>query len=376
MDFIDQIKAIFQQIEKIKAQIQNEQATKTAFIMPFIQALGYNVFNPMEVAPEFTADVPGLKGEKVDYAIIKDNKPIILMECKSCHENLENPKHSSQLHRYFNATDAKFGILTNGIIYRFYTDIDKVHIMDDKPFFEFNMLNFSDSDVNELKRFSKSIFDINELSDVAQNLLYTKEIKRIMAEQLSEPSPDFVRFFASKVYSGKMMATVVDKFTEITKRSLKDFVNERITDRLKSAIDLPEALIEIGTSEDSKNNAEGGTDKLSKEEQIVTTQKELEAFYIVKSILRESVDIGRIRYKDTISYFGINLDGNVKKTICRLYLNSNKKFIAIFDAEGKEIKTTISSLDDIYSVSQFLKDKVVYLTQGKSADELLQVEVI
>jgi predicted type IV restriction endonuclease len=375
MDFIDQIKAISQQIEKIKAQIQNEQATKTAFIMPFIQALGYNVFNPMEVAPEFTADVPGVKGEKVDYAIIKDNKPIILMECKSCHENLENPKHSSQLYRYFHVTDAKFSILTNGIIYRFYTDIDKSNIMDDKPFFEFNVLNFSDSDVNELKRFSKSTFDINELSDVAQNLLYTKEIKRIMAEQLSEPSPDFVKFFASKVYSGKMMATVVDKFTEITKRSLKDFINERITDRLKSAIDLPEASTERTTVENTKNT-ETGTNNLPKEEQILTTQEELEAFYLVKSILRENIDIGRVKYKDTVNYFGINLDGNVKKTICRLYLNSTKKSIAVLDAQGKEAKTKISSLDEIYSVAQFLKDKVSSLTQGKSADEFIQTEVI
>jgi predicted type IV restriction endonuclease len=374
MDFIDQIKAIYQQIEKLKDQIQNEQATKTAFIMPFIQALGYNVFNPMEVAPEFTADVPGVKGEKVDYAIIKDNKPIILMECKSCNENLENPKHSSQLHRYFHVTDAKFSILTNGIIYRFYTDIDKSNIMDDKAFFEFNMLNFSDSDVSELKRFSKSTFDINELSDVAQNLLYTKEIKRIMAEQLFEPSPDFVKFFASKVYSGKMMATVVDKFTEITKRSLKDFVNERITDRLKSAIDLPEFLTETGTSEDHKS-PEFGTEKLLKEEQIITTQEELEAFYLIKSILRESIELERIKYKDTINYFGINLDGKVTKTICRLYLNSNKKSIVILDTQGKESKIKISNLDEIYSLAQFLKDKVISLTKSKSPNESMQIEV-
>ncbi len=369
MDFIDQIKAIFQQIEKLKTQIPNEQATKTAFIMPFIQALGYNVFNPMEVAPEFTADVPGLKGEKVDYAIIKDNKPIILMECKSCNENLEKPKHSSQLYRYFHVTDAKFSILTNGIIYRFYTDIDKSNIMDDKPFFEFNMLNFSDSDVNELKRFSKSTFNINELSDVAQSLLYTKEIKRIMAEQLVEPSSDFVKFFACKVYSGRMMATVVDKFTEITKRSLKDFINERITDRLKSAIDLPEILPEITIPEDTKN-LECGTNNLPREDQIVTTQEELEAFYLVKSILRESVDIRRVKYKDTVNYLGINLDDNVKKTICRLYLNSNKKSIAVLNMEGKEVKTKISTLDEIYSVTQFLRDKAISLTQSKCADEV------
>lgn len=375
MDFIDQIKAISQQIEKLKAQIQNEQATKTAFIMPFIQALGYNVFNPMEVAPEFTADVPGVKGEKVDYAIIKDNKPIILMECKSCNENLEHPKHSSQLHRYFHVTEAKFSILTNGIIYRFYTDIEKSNVMDNKAFFEFNMLNFSDSDVNELKRFSKSTFDLNELSDVAQNLLYTKEIKRIMAEQLAEPSPDFVKFFASKVYSGTMRATVVDKFIEITKRSLKDFVNERITDRLKSAIDLPEISTEL-TTLDNSQITESTINELSKEEQIVTTQEELEAFYIVKSILRDSVDIKRIKYKDTISYFGINLDGKVTKTICRLYLNSTKKSIAVLDAQGKESKVKISNLDEIYSIAQFIKDKVISLTQGKSADESVQIEVI
>jgi predicted type IV restriction endonuclease len=375
MDFIDQVKAISQQIEKLKPQIQNEQATKAAFIMPFIQSLGYNVFNPMEVAPEFTADVPGLKGEKVDYAIIKDGKPIILIECKSCNENLEHPKHGSQLYRYFSVTDTRFAILTNGIFYRFYTDIDKSNIMDDKPFFELNLSNFSDSDIHELKRFSKSSFDLNELSDIAQNLLYTKEVKRIMAEQLAEPSPDFVKIFATKVYSGMMTAKVVEKFTEITKRSLKDFINERITDRLKSAIDLPENPTTLVTLDDAKVT-EGAIEPLSKEEQIVTTQEELEAFYIVKSILKDTIDLKRIKYKDTISYFGINLDGKVTKTICRVYLNGNKKCIAILDAEGKEAKTKISNIDEIYSLGQFLKDKVVYLTQGKSVSESVQTEKI
>ena len=112
---IDKLKEIAQKVETSRSQIQNEQATKTAFIMPFLQAWGYDVFNPMEVHPEYSADLTGLKGEKVDYAICLDNQPIILMECKSCHQNLEHPKHSSQLHRYFNATGANFGVLTNGI---------------------------------------------------------------------------------------------------------------------------------------------------------------------------------------------------------------------------------------------------------------------
>jgi hypothetical protein len=181
MDFIDQIKAIAQQIQNLKAKIATEEATKSAFIMPFINALGYNVFNPIEVCPEFTADVPGLKGEKVDYAILQESQPIILIECKWCGENLENPRHSSQLHRYFHATEAKFGVLTNGILYRFYTDIEKNNVMDEKPFFEFNLLDFNEFSVSELKHFSKLRFNPDELCDVARNLLYTKEIKRFMA---------------------------------------------------------------------------------------------------------------------------------------------------------------------------------------------------
>ena len=375
MDFIDQIKAISQQIQHLKTQIHNEQATKSAFIMPFIQALGYNVFNPVEVAPEFTADVAGLKGEKVDYAIMMDDQPIILIECKCCREDLEHPKHSSQLHRYFHVTDAKFSVLTNGIIYRFYTDIEKSHIMDNKPFFEFDMLNFSDSAVNELKRFSKASFDPDELGDVARNLLYTKETKRLMAEQLTNPSPEFVKFFASQVYAGKMMASVVEKFTEITKRSLKEFINERITDRLKSAIALPEEAPETAPLEENQDLG-NPTDAALEENSVITTEEELEGFYIIKAILREVVDVGRIQYKDTKSYFGINLDGKVTNTICRLRFLSTKKFISILNAAGEEAKKDFSKLDEIYGVAEILKDRVSYLTQGKYVDESPQAEVL
>lgn len=366
MDFIDQIKSISQQILKLREQIQTEEATKSAFVMPFINALGYNVFNPMEVCPEFTADVPGLKGEKVDYAIIMDNKPIILIECKWCGGNLENPKHNSQLHRYFHTTEAKFSVLTNGIIYRFYTDTEKPNIMDEKSFFEFNMLDFNDSNINELKRFSKSSFNSGELEDVARNLLYTKEIKRIMTEQLADPSPEFVKFFASQVYSGRLAASVMERFTEITKRSLKEFINERITERLAAAINTPE------TSTPSTEGQEIEPESSSDDEGIVTTEEELEAFHIVKAILREVVDVGRIEYKDTKSYFGVNLDGKATKTICRLRFFPSKKSIAIIDAEGKEAKKLLSTLDEIYGVAGILKDRARYLAQ----DEITQPEVV
>ncbi len=374
MDFIDRIKALSQQVNKLSSQIQNEQSTKTAFIMPFLQALGYDVFNPMEVNPEYTADLPGLKGEKVDYAICQEDKLIILIECKWCGANLEHPKHCSQLHRYFHATEATVGILTNGIIYRFYTDTEKDNVMDEKPFFEFSLLHFDESSVNELKRFSKSSFNSDELGDVAKNLLYTKEIKRLMAEQLTNPSPEFVKFFVGQVYSGVKTAAIIEKFTEITKCSLKEFINERITERLVSAINNGSETTDLPHLTEN-NQLEEIEPKLFEANKIVTTEEELEAFYLIKSILREGIDTSRIQYKDTKGYFGINLDGKVTKTLCRLRLSDKKKSISILDSEGKEAKTDIMILDEIYGVAAFLKDRVKYLTQDSYAGNSNQVEM-
>jgi hypothetical protein len=363
MDLIDKLKVIAQKVETSRSQIQNEQATKTAFIMPFLQAWGYDVFNPMEVHPEYSADLPGLRGEKVDYAICLDNKPIILMECKSCHQNLEHPKHSSQLHRYFHATEANFGVLTNGIIYRFYTDTDKDNIMDAKPFFEFNILNFDESSVNELKRFSKSSFNSDELEDVARNLLYTKEIKKVIAQQLNDPSPEFVKFFVSHVYSGVRTAAVIGKFTEITKRSLKEYINDIIKEKFEEVLEKPKPLPNPPDTTVEPEPEPKGTDG----DGINTTPEELEGFYIIKSILREEIAPARIQFRDTKSYFGINLDGKVTKTICRLRFHekTGKKSISIPDnvETGKEATTNIESLDEIYRVAEFLKSRIRYLTQ-------------
>lgn len=309
MDFIDQVKAISEQISKLRDQIKTEEATKSAFVMPLIQALGYNVFNPTEVCPEFIADAPGLKGEKVDYAIFRDGNPVIVFECKWCGEKLGHPKHGSQLYRYLSSTPAKFGVLTNGILYRFYTDLEKPNAMDSKPFLEFNMLDLQEPLIAELKSFSKSAFNPEELENVARTLMYTSEVKQIMAEQLANPEPDFVKFFAKKVYAGNMAQTVMDKFKEITKRSLNEFVRERITGTLQTALNVGE--------ETSSKFANGATSV-----GVITTEEELEGFRIVKAILREVIDVGRIKPKDTKSYFGILLDGNTWKNICRLHFNS------------------------------------------------------
>ncbi|HEU5375954.1 MAG TPA: type I restriction endonuclease, partial [Ktedonobacteraceae bacterium] len=195
MDFIEVLQNLSSKILKQKNLIQTEEATKNAFIMPFISALGYDVFDPSEVIPEFIADVGIKKGEKVDYAIKQDGKIIMLFECKGCNGVLDDG-HASQLYRYFSVTEARIAVLTDGIIYKFYTDIEQPNKMDSRPFMEFNMLDIQEPLVAELKRLTKQAFNLEAILTVASELKYTREIKHILNDQLNAPSEEFVRFLA------------------------------------------------------------------------------------------------------------------------------------------------------------------------------------
>jgi hypothetical protein len=341
MDFKDQIKQISDRVVKLKDQIQTEEATKNAFIMPFIQSLGYDVFNPTEVVPEFISDIGLKKGEKIDYAIMRDGKPSILIECKHWAQNLSI--HDGQLLRYFHVSKARFGILTNGIIYRFYTDLVAPNKMDEKPFLEFNITEIKDNQVEELKKFHKSYFDVDSILTTASELKFTIELKNLINQEFNNPTPEFVKHFAKQVYPSVITAKVLEQFTNLTKKSIQQYISELITDRFKSAI-VKE------TEADKEANAIAVTElPVEAASKVVTTDEELEAYMIVKSILRQKVAASRIHYRDAQSYFAILLDDNNRKSICRLYLGASKKLIGIFDDQKKEQKVELSSLDDIYN---------------------------
>jgi hypothetical protein len=348
MDFIDKVRELSARIPKQIELIQTEEATKHAFVMPFISALGYNVFDPTEVTPELCADVGVKKGEKVDYAILKDSKPIMLFECKAANSDLSKA-HASQLYRYFSVTDARFGVLTNGIVYWFYTDLEASNKMDGKPFFEFNMMDVREQDVEELKKFTKSAFDLDGIMTTASELKYTREIKRILIEQAQEPSEEFVRFFASQVYGGRMTQAVREQFTEMTRRAFRQFINDRIQDRLKTA--LATETTQATTEEQTTSAAEDAN-----EPKIITTPEEWEAYYIIKAILRESVAAERIAIRDQVTYCGILLDDNNRKPVVRLWFNNSQKYISLFDnAERKETKVPIAKLDELYKLTDRIK---------------------
>jgi predicted type IV restriction endonuclease len=352
MDFKDQIRQLGERTTKLKEQIATEEATKNAFIMPFIQALGYDVFNPIEVVPEYVADIGLKKGEKVDYSILKEGQPILLIECKHWAQKLDI--HDNQLARYFHVTKAKFAILTNGIKYRFYTDLVEQNIMDEKPFLEFDIAEIKEQQIEELKKFHKSYFDVNNIISSASELKYTNEIKSLLTTELKTPSEEFVRYFAQKVYPKKITANVLFQFSDLVKKSVHQVISDMITDRLKSAIDK-ENTQQQATSIPEENATSENADK---DKQIETTSIELESFFIVKSILRTLIDSNRITYRDAQSYFAILLDDNNRKTVCRIYLNTSKKYVGILDSAKKETKNEIQTLDDIYTFSEQLRATV------------------
>lgn len=347
MDFKDQIKQLATRIDKIKDSISTEEATKNAFIMPFIQALGYDVFDPTEVVPELDCDLVKKRGEKIDYAIQKDGETIMLFECKHWQQNLN--LHETQLQRYFTASKARFGVLTNGIEYRFYSDLSKPNLMDTTPFLVVNMGKLKDDQITSLRQFHKSYFNLDDILSTASELKYMSELKAVIRDEFQGPSDDMVRLLAKRVYEGMVTQKVIEQFRELVKRSLADHVNDSITDRLNIAMATTSNVPEQVTQAEQPNEEPKPT-----EPKIITTEEELEGFYIVKSILRDTLPAERIAYRDAQSYFAILVDDNNRKAIVRLYFNSTNKRIGIIKGDRNEAKYPINTLDDIYTHAEEL----------------------
>ncbi|MFL0806984.1 MAG: type I restriction enzyme HsdR N-terminal domain-containing protein [Oceanobacter sp.] len=353
MDFVERLQSLSKKIEQVSGNLATEEATKNALVMPFLHSvLGYDVFNPDEVIPEFTADAGTKKGEKVDYALVKNGEIQILIECKKYGEKL-TAKHASQLFRYFSVTSSRLAILTNGSEYQVFTDLDAPNKMDEKPFLILDLEDLDEHLIPELKKLTKSSFDVESVVGAAGELKYLSQIKRILEDQFSEPEEEFVRFFASRVYDGVLTAKVKNQFSGITAKALAQFLNDSINDRLKSAIDST-VQHSISDSDIEENTAD------EPESKIVTTEEELEGFNIVRAVLRQKLPVDRISHRDTQSYFGVLLDDNNRKPLCRLHFNAKQKYIGIFDDGKKETRHPIDSVEGIFDFCDQLLNTVDY----------------
>lgn len=327
--FGEELKKLGKRVEKIKNNINTEEATKTSLVMPFFQILGYDIFDPTEFVPEFTADVGIKKGEKVDYAIMLNSQPVILIEAKAINEQLT--KHDSQLFRYFGTTTSKFGILTNGEEYKFFTDLEEQNKMDITPFLIVNISNIKDSQIPEVAKFHKDNFDIENIVSTASELKYLNNLKIFLNDQMNTPSEEFTKYLVGEIYDGVKTKSTLDKFKPIIKKGLAQFINERVNEKLSAA---------LNTSAAAKEEI---IEPIQSEPEIITTAEEMETFTIVKIILKDTIQIDRLYYRDNKSYFNILLDDNIRKWIVRVFVYDNKIKMVLNDSNktSYEISTPV-----------------------------------
>lgn len=347
MDLIDKLTDLAGRIQRQKNAVFTEEAAKTAFVLPFLQSLGYDVFNPLEVVPELTADHGVKKGEKVDYAITQNGKIVILIECKPIGADLA-AKHAGQLFRYFSVTEARFGVLTDGIRYLFFSDLEKENRMDDRPFFEFNLSQFGENQVEELKKFTKTAFDLDTIISTASNMKYHRALIAEFKTEFESPSEELVRLFTARVFPGRFTQQVREQFTGLCLRAMRDYLREQVNDRLKSALETDKK--DETQNLPSESIAEGS----KSQDDIETTPEEWEAYRIIQAIGTEIVDPERIAIRDAKSYCAILFDNNNRRTICRLYFGKAKKSVSIFLPEGEKT-FPLEKLSSLYQTKEQIK---------------------
>lgn len=252
--------------------------------------------------------------------------------------------------RYFHTTEAKFALLTNGIDYRFYTDLVTPNKMDDKPFFEFKITDIKENEVAELKKFHKSYFNVDNITNTASELKYLNHIKHLLQQDFTDPSDEFVKYFAKKVYPSTITQKVLEQFKAITVKACAVYVSDIINDKLKTVLQgsgVKETIADkpVEPPVVNETNSQDG---------IVTTEEEIMGYMIVKSILAEIVDIKRVVMRDALSYCAILLDDNNRKPICRFYFNTKKLSVGIMNADKNFVKYEITAPEDIYGLKEHL----------------------
>lgn len=350
MTFKDDVADLARRAISAQAIAQTEEATKNAIVMPFLRVLGFDVFDPAQVIPEYVADVGLKKGEKIDYAVKIGDRIEYLVEAKSVSVSLRDAQYS-QLFRYFHTSDANIGILTNGLQIWFFTDLEAPNKMDANPFFKFDLLAYDENDLRELEKFHKTQFSIENIKAAASTLKYLRGAMAFIERQWANPDEDFVRMIARQFYEGQLRTSVIESFKPIVKRAFDDLFRQRALKRIDVAFDG-------GTTEEALEAVD--------ENKVETTEEELQAFMIVRAIAAEVAPVSRIAIRDGQSYCAILFDDNNRKPIIRLHFNGKKKFVTVFGADKEGVRHDIERVEDVYGHRSAIFDTVSRYVEGSA----------
>ncbi len=396
---IEKLRSVADQILSRISSVKNkgEEATKQALILPMLDALGYDIWNPDEVCPEYEADFVTKKTgqkEKVDIAILNNKVPIIFIEIKSADTILDG--HEGQLARYFNSIpQVALGVLTNGLEWRFFTDTRQQNIMDPAPF-HVTKLDALDQGLEVMLRFSKPSFCANAIRDYATELLYTASISDFLRNEIDlrdrEPSESFIRWILKsengKIYDGVVNQNVVERFKPIVKNGLTKVIRE-IVRRSVNAMDVEAATalempISAVMEKDKEKTENAQTEETDTENtRIHTTENELKLFEIAKTMFMKSgldnkliYDAGarkevpiELGYKDTTGYFGIFMNKS-SWWVIRANIEARKQPWIGFNIERSIFLQNIPQGMEVLDAHPFAECRLLIL----SPDDLMKCE--
>lgn len=340
MGFKDDFERLITQVSQRKQHCGgNEEATKQALILPFLQVLGYDIYNPTELVPEYKAG--WANKEKVDYAVFIDEKPAIFIEAKAFGEKLIN--YDAQLAKYFNSTpDVKIAIITDGITYKFFTDGQQLNIMSEDPLFEFNIEELKKQDYEVLDRLRKDNFEVDSIITEAENLFYLNGFMKRLKQNFNNPGEDFIKFVASDIYPSRMTSKALERLQPLVKQAVSTTLVAMVSKGLTHSID----------EEDSEDDAPASEEGSKNESKIKTTEQELEAYNAIVQIIEgEFGSEHEINYKDTQSYFSVQMQ-KPSRWFCRLHFNNLKRIYVAFRIPEEAAKALVDpSIVETYSSS-------------------------
>lgn len=344
MDLGSRLADLQERVVAYREMLLTEEAAKTALVLPFLGALGYDIFDPTEIVPEYVADIGAKRGEKVDYAIRQQGRVVLLVECKPAAVALD-PTHAGQLSRYFSVTEARLAILTNGIDYQFFADLDQRNRMDDRPFFSFSLAALRPHDIRTIEKFAKPLLNVHRiLAEAAQMKLQT-QVRHAVERELAEPSPELVSLIARRVHPGKLTPSLRQHYAPIVGATVAAVVRDRVTQRLSSALGA----------------APAGDPFLALQAPALAgpSDDELWGFRIVQAIAARIVDPRRVVLREAKRYCAVLLDDNNRRTLARLHFRGRgARHVGTLVGQD-ETRVEIADLTDIFRLADRIETRVL-----------------
>lgn len=337
-EFKKKVLAHVEHIKTVGSHCTTEETTKQALILPLLNILDFSPFDPQKVKAEHGANFKGAKAnERVDYALFSDGLPVMFIEAKPYNNKLTN--HDGQLARYFNSTPSvTIAAITNGIQWRFFTDLKLPNVMDTEPFYVVNFEKLKDTDIEQLANFRYDMFNPDKLKSFAEERTYLDLLTTAIGTCLREVDQDFVRFITTKAnLTPKLTAKFLESITPLVKQSLKDAISGMVISGLSAPV------VTQASSFPTQPEPSPLTDNSSVEQdivdpvnnKIVTTVAEQKIFAIVRDMVSGVISEGDVAAKDTESYYSVLFQNKTNRWIIR-YVGDKKRPQAFFPIELSE----------------------------------------